>query len=196
MPPPRPPDPRRIEDEAEGAQVRDEVRPDLAVRLDHGHPACTGMRHRTTQEDQMPIYECLTASGTLSQDDRDRLARIITDIHAEETHAPADLIHVVFPELPKGHTYTAGSASAPILIRGQVRAGRSPEVRNAILRRIHDACQELLPGVHPMSILVGVFDVPAKWVMEAGRILPEPVESEERAWFEDLNRRTASNAGT
>lgn len=139
----------------------------------------------------MPIYECLTVSGTLSQDVRDRLARIITDVHAEETNAPADLIHVVFPELPRGHAYTAGSSSAPILIRGQVRAGRAPEVRNAILRRINDACRELLPEIHPMRILIAVIDVPAKWAMEAGRILPEPVESEEKEWFEDLNRRMA-----
>lgn len=137
----------------------------------------------------MPIYECLTVEGTLNAAQRDQIAEAITTIHAEETGAPADLIHVVFPELPAGHAYTAGRKSTPALIRGQVRAGRPPEVRNSILRRIYDCLAQVTEtGVADgMSILVAVMDVPAQWVMEAGRILPEPNEADEDAWFAELH---------
>jgi len=138
----------------------------------------------------MPIYEILTVQGTLTAEQRTTLAETITTIHAEETDAPADFIHVVFPELPSGHAFTAGRPSAPALIRGQVRAGRSPEVRVAIQQRINDAYAELTDA-EPMSILVAILDVPAKWVMEAGRILPEPDKAEEQAWLAALHTQAA-----
>lgn len=138
----------------------------------------------------MPIYEVLTVQGTLTAEQRATLAETITTIHAEETDAPAELIHVVFPELPSGHAYTAGRPSTPALIRGQVRAGRSPEVRLAIQQRINDAYTQLTDA-EPMSILIAILDVPAKWVMEAGRVLPEPDRAEEQAWFAALHARSA-----
>ena len=137
----------------------------------------------------MPIYECLTVEGTLTAEQRMQIAESITTIHAEETGAPADLIHVIFPELPAGHAYTAGRASRPALIRGQVRAGRPPEVRNAILRRIYDSYATVTDtkAADGMGILVAVIDVPAQWVIEAGRILPEPNKADEDAWFAELH---------
>ena len=41
------------------------------------------------------------------------------------TGAPFEFVHVIFPELPDGRTFTGGTPSAPIFIRGSIRAGRS-----------------------------------------------------------------------
>ena len=149
----------------------------------------------------MPIYECLTVAGTLDPDQRRQIAEAITIIHAEETGAPADLIHVVFTELPAGHAYTAGRQSTPALIRGHVRAGRPAEVRETILRRIYELYASVThsTGLGDMGILVALIDVPAQWVMEAGRILPEPHKAKEDAWFAELHAASAtkqSSTGT
>jgi phenylpyruvate tautomerase PptA (4-oxalocrotonate tautomerase family) len=135
----------------------------------------------------VPWYECVTVEGALSAEQRTELAGAITATHAEETGAPGDLIHVVFHEMPSGSTYTAGRPSTPTLIRGLVRAGRSPEVRLAIQRRIHDACVRITDAT-PMSVLIAIIDVPATWAMEAGRVLPEPNKADEQAWFAALKQ--------
>lgn len=119
----------------------------------------------------MPIYECLTTQGTLDQAKRKRFAEAVTAIHCEETNASADFVHVVFPELPEGHSFTGGNGANPALIRGQVRAGRPPSVRNAIINRVFSLYEELT-GADRMSILVAIIDVPASWAMEGGMICP------------------------
>ena len=47
-----------------------------------------------------------------------------------------------------------------------------------------------------MGILVAVIDVPAQWVMEAGRILPEPDKADEEAWFAELHASAESTHRT
>jgi len=140
----------------------------------------------------MPIYECLTTQGTLDQAKRKRFAEAVTAIHCEETNAPADFVHVVFPELPEGHSFTGGNGANPALIRGQVRAGRPPSVRNAIINRVFSLYEELT-GADRMSILVAIIDVPASWAMEGGMILPEPIKAEEDAWFAEMAARKSPN---
>lgn len=130
----------------------------------------------------MPVYEVLTTQGTLDAEKRSRLAAEITKVHTEETGAPAGFVQVVFPELPVGHSFTAGVEATPHIIRGQVRAGRAPSVRRAIIERLFEFYADLTDAPR-MSILVAVLDVPAQWVMEAGHILPEPTAAEEAAWF-------------
>lgn len=130
----------------------------------------------------MPVYEVTTTQGTLDAEQRSKLAAEITKVHTEETGSPAAFVQVVFPELPAGHSYTAGTEATPAIIRGQIRAGRAPSVRHAIITRLFDFYAELT-GASRMSILVAVLDVPAQWAMEAGYILPEPTPEEEAAWF-------------
>jgi phenylpyruvate tautomerase PptA (4-oxalocrotonate tautomerase family) len=138
----------------------------------------------------MPLYECLTQTGTLTQEQRTEIAEAITRIHAEETNSPADFIHVFFPEIPAGQMFTAGREAAPALLRGVIRAGRPAQVRESIMRRINDLYQDVT-GTSPMKILVALFEAPAQWGMEGGEILPEPNQAEEDAWFAALRARAA-----
>lgn len=135
----------------------------------------------------MPIYECLTSSGTLSAHQRAILAERITSIHCEETGAPADFVHVIFPELSAGHSYTKAHTGRVSLIRGQVRAGRPPQVRKNLITRIFDAYVSLT-GASKMEVVVAVLDVPASWAMEGGLILPEPNKEDEEEWFKTLDK--------
>lgn len=132
----------------------------------------------------MPIYEVHTTTGTLDQVQRNRLAAEITRIHTQETGAPAEFVHVLYPELPPGHSHTAGTVATPHLIRAQIRAGRPMQIRHAIIKRLSDFYAELT-GAPIMSIIVSVEDIPAQWAMEGGKILPEPTPEQESAWLTD-----------
>ncbi|GLZ53505.1 tautomerase family protein [Actinomycetospora sp. NBRC 106378] len=138
----------------------------------------------------MPIYEVQSQRGTLSPDARRALVESITAIHAEETGGPVDFINVIFADLEPDSTYTGGKPSRPVFVRGQVRAGRPDEVRLAIMTRINDAVMAVT-DVDPMRVAVVVEDLPSKWAMEAGHVLPEPVAAEEDAWFAKVGARPA-----
>jgi phenylpyruvate tautomerase PptA (4-oxalocrotonate tautomerase family) len=133
----------------------------------------------------MPVYEVLTTHGTLDTDERDKLAAHIVRVHTEETGSPSDFVQVIFPELPAGHSYTAGAVASPHIIRVQIRAGRPMTVRHAIITRLFDFYAGLT-GADPMTILIAVMDVPAQWAMEGGMIMPEPTPEAEAAWFAKL----------
>ena len=138
----------------------------------------------------MPLYEVLTTQGALDADKREKLAAHIVKVHTEETGSPADFIQVIFPELPAGHSYSAGSVATPHIIRAQIRAGRPMSVRHAIIKRLFDFYSKLT-GAEAMEIVVAVSDVPAQWAMEGGMIMPEPTREEEAAWFTKLEANRA-----
>jgi phenylpyruvate tautomerase PptA (4-oxalocrotonate tautomerase family) len=140
----------------------------------------------------MPVYEVLTTEGTLDADQRQNLAAQIVKVHTEETGSPAAFVHVLFPELPAGRTYTAGAVATPHLIRAQIRAGRPITVRHAIIQRLFDFYSELT-GAAPMDILIAVLDVPAHWAMEGGMVLPEPTPEAEAEWFAALETSQTGN---
>jgi phenylpyruvate tautomerase PptA (4-oxalocrotonate tautomerase family) len=135
----------------------------------------------------MPVYECLTTVGTLDQLQRNQFAEALTRIHCEETGAPPDFVHIYFKELPEGHSFTAGRVARPTFIRAIIRKGRPQSVREAILKRASTLFEELT-GASQMSIVLGVFDVPPSWGMEAGMILPETTQAHEDAWFEKVGQ--------
>jgi phenylpyruvate tautomerase PptA (4-oxalocrotonate tautomerase family) len=128
----------------------------------------------------MPLYECQTVKGTLSERQRQSLAESITSIHARETGAPASYVHVLFNELEAGSAFTAGQVAAPAIIRGQIRAGRSQATRHAILRAITDVYMAVT-GADANAVVVAVVDIPASWAMEGGHIFPEPEQPPEVA---------------
>lgn len=131
----------------------------------------------------MPLYEVLTERDALSPADRDALASGITAIHVAETGAPPSFVHVAFSTVEPGSAYTAGRPSRPLVVRGQIRAGRPPAVREALLRRISALCVETT-GVPESDVLVAAVDVPASWAMEGGQIFPDPDPDAERRWLD------------
>ena len=131
----------------------------------------------------MPLYEVLTTAGTLTDGDRQALAVGLTDVHVAETGAPPSFVHVAFPELPAGHVYTAGAPSRPVVVRGEIRAGRPPSVRQALLERISALVVERLE-IPVEDVLIAVLDVPASWAIEGGHTFPGPDPDAERRWVE------------
>ena len=143
----------------------------------------------------MPLYECLTVEGTLNDEQRRDLAEGIVTAHVEETGAPAELVHVAFPELPEGHLYTNGKPSMTAAIRGSIRAGREMEVRHRLIHRINSLYIGQT-GASPMNVLVAVVDFPSQWAMEGGYILPDITAEDEEAWLMKIRGETASAAAS
>jgi phenylpyruvate tautomerase PptA (4-oxalocrotonate tautomerase family) len=130
----------------------------------------------------MPVYECITTVGTLSSEQRTTIVDAITTAHVEETGAPLELVHVIFPELSAYHAFSGRKPSASAIIRGSIRAGRSDQVRHALMQRISNSYLEIT-GADPMGLLVMLAEIPPTSGMEGGFILPDITPEAEEAWL-------------
>jgi phenylpyruvate tautomerase PptA (4-oxalocrotonate tautomerase family) len=48
----------------------------------------------------MPIYQCITPAGTVSDAVRPQIAKEITRLHVEATNAPPSFVHVIILDVP------------------------------------------------------------------------------------------------
>ncbi|OHT85049.1 tautomerase family protein [Mycobacteroides saopaulense] len=130
----------------------------------------------------MPLYQCTTRAGRVTDEVRRAVAQEFTRIHCEITGAPAVFVHVVFNEYQPGHHYLAGKPeSDTTFIAGTIRSGRSLEQRQRLLRELSSAWHELT-GQSEEELVLGISEQEASAVMEAGLIFPEA--GAETAWFE------------
>jgi phenylpyruvate tautomerase PptA (4-oxalocrotonate tautomerase family) len=129
----------------------------------------------------MPVYQCVT-SRSLSPETRAAIAKEFTRIHVEFTAAPEPFVNVVFSDLPLGAHYLAGKVRENgTLINAIVRAGRTLETRQALLKSL-SAAWSRLTGQPERNLVLRVEEAQASTIMEAGLIMPEP--GQEAAWLE------------
>ena len=129
----------------------------------------------------MPVYRCVT-SRTLTPETRAAIAKEFTRIHVEFTGAPEPFVNVVFGSLPLGSHYVGGAVRENgTLINAIVRAGRTLETRQALLKSL-SAAWSRLTGQPERNLVIRVEEAQASTIMEAGLIMPEP--GAEAAWFE------------
>ena len=129
----------------------------------------------------MPIYQRAT-SKVLSPEIKAAIAKEITRIHIEFTAAPEAFVNVVFSDLPLG-SHFLGSAVREngTLLNAIVRAGRTLETRQALLKSL-SAAWSRLTGQPERNLVLRVEEADAATIMEAGLIMPRP--GEEVFWFE------------
>src|ERR1700689_2355623 len=133
------------------------------------------------KESFMPIYQCVT-SQTLSPELKAAIAKEFTRIHVEFTAAPEPFVNIVFSDLPLGSHYLAGAVRENgALINAIVRAGRTLETRQALLKSVSAAWSRLTGQPDP-NLILKVDEADPATIMEAGLILPRP--GDEAAWFE------------
>jgi phenylpyruvate tautomerase PptA (4-oxalocrotonate tautomerase family) len=140
----------------------------------------------------MPFYSCNVPAGSLTDSQKDDLAKAITRIHADVTGAPPDLVHVIYNELAAADSYTAGEPSSDTIITGHIRAGRSDADKQRLLREVAGAAAAA--GRPLDTIAVVIRDVPPKYVLEAGEIAPEL--GDEDAWLATRERSRAATGTT
>ncbi|WP_153506423.1 tautomerase family protein [Cumulibacter manganitolerans] len=128
----------------------------------------------------MPFYTCYTSQDALSSQEKAHVAAEVTRIHVQHTGAPRGFVRVLFHEVAPGDCYTGGEVADFAMIRGVVRAGRSAEIKEALLRDLWVLLQTVT-GLGDQELLVSVQENPAANAMEGGEVLPEP--GEEREWL-------------
>jgi len=124
----------------------------------------------------MPLYYCTISEGSTSNEQRSRIAAELTRIHCETTGAPPAFVHVFFVEA-RGAGLPDGKRA---MVLGSIRAGRTPEQKERLASEMGRAVAEIL-GRRAEEVSVSTAEIPARWVMEGGEVLPEP--GEEGAWL-------------
>src|SRR6202167_6359354 len=91
----------------------------------------------------MPVYQCFTPLA-LSPELKGAIAKEFTRIHREFTGAPEPFVNIVFLDLPHGSHYLGGAVRENgTLINAIVRAGRTLETRQALLKSLSAAWSRL-----------------------------------------------------
>ena len=129
----------------------------------------------------MPFYQCLVPAGSLSADNSSALAEAITDVHCAVTGAPRGFVNVLFLEYAPGTYFTAGRPRTCSAINGTIRAGRDRATRARLLTELSQAWVSIT-GQDPRDLLIGLNEMDATSIMEAGLIMPAP--GEEAEWLE------------
>ena len=126
----------------------------------------------------MPLYRVFTQSNEFNAQTKLSIAKSITTTHCGLTGAPKEFVHVFYIESDQVE-------KGAVEVLGAIRSGRSEDVENAIIAKIQDS---ILPiaNISRDKIKVSLMGIVAKWVMEAGAIMPEP--GEEADWFEKHHR--------
>jgi phenylpyruvate tautomerase PptA (4-oxalocrotonate tautomerase family) len=124
----------------------------------------------------MPLYRCLVAPNLTSYEQRAEIAAQVTRIHCEITNGLPLFVHTFFAEDEDGML----PADKRALVLGSIRAGRTDEQKQRLVSELEQSLARILAlAVEHVSVVT--VDVPARWVMEGGDLLPEP--GDEAAWM-------------
>lgn len=139
----------------------------------------------------MPTYTVRTSTGRLGPDARASLAHAITSAHTVATGAPGFFAQVVFEEVDTDRHFVGGTPIADelVFVHGQIRAGRTPEQKVALLDALSGVVREVL-GVPRRTVWVYLVDVPPADMIEYGYVLP--AAGEEAEWLASLDDDTRS----
>lgn len=124
----------------------------------------------------MPLYT-LACRKPFSRAVREAVARTITDTHCEITDAPPEFVNVVFMD---GYPLKQDWRLAVI---GGVRSGgnRNAALIEKLRQTLHTRISQAA-GLPTERVGIELLGVKANWVMEGGKILPEP--GAEAAWLQ------------
>lgn len=122
----------------------------------------------------MPLYRCTSPSGSLNDSQRAAIAVALTDIHCDLTGAPRTFVHVQF------HHQGAQAGRTLFNLHAGIRAGRDQTLAEALVQRCVAAVARIA-AVPAVQISMRTSTTQASWILEGGRVLPEP--GEEDAWI-------------
>jgi phenylpyruvate tautomerase PptA (4-oxalocrotonate tautomerase family) len=120
----------------------------------------------------MPLYTVTTQAGALSSEAKATLAGEITTLHSEYSGVPKSWVHIVFQDYAPGNGFTAGETAATAALTLLIRAGRSPEYKRGLLKRLWELLQDA-SGAPDDQIVLGIQEVPPSQAMEMGQIMPD-----------------------
>ncbi|MFN5510212.1 MAG: hypothetical protein ACK49H_03010 [Burkholderiales bacterium] len=122
----------------------------------------------------MPLYRCSSPKARLDDAQREQIAVAFTDIHCELTGAPRTFVHAQF------HHHTPTPDGPEFVLHAGIRAGRDEELARRLISRCIEAVSRIA-AVPPERIQMRTSSTRASWILEGGRVLPEP--GEEGDWL-------------
>jgi phenylpyruvate tautomerase PptA (4-oxalocrotonate tautomerase family) len=140
----------------------------------------------------MPTYNCFTSPGKLTPEQKNEIARVLTNVYHEEFGIARYLIQVIFYEIAKDDRYIASKPVRPDLvwIRCDVREGRTIEMKSRLLHRVRQGVAKTA-NVPEEVVWFYLCDLPPENIMEWGHIMPqfhpELVPHNDDAWFQALS---------
>jgi phenylpyruvate tautomerase PptA (4-oxalocrotonate tautomerase family) len=134
----------------------------------------------------MPTYIVTAPQGRLPAAQKTLLAEEITRVHCEMTGAPSYFVQVIFHDVPDGNYFVGGKPLKGldhVYLHGTIRAGRDGATKELMLGELMRAVSKSAQ-LEEHCIQVYLSDIPARQVLEFGKILPLP--GEEAAWFDSI----------
>lgn len=133
----------------------------------------------------MPTYTVHAPAGRLSDVQRQRIASAITRVHSEATGAQAFFAQVMFVEVHADRWFVGGVplAGDQIFVHGQIRAGRTADVKKKLLTELVDAVSSAA-SLSKNLTWAYIVELPPSQMAEYGHILPEP--GTESQWLSGL----------
>lgn len=125
----------------------------------------------------MPLYRCAIREGLSDEAQREQIAKDVVRVHCGVTGAPPSFVHAFFHERPAEELPDGLTA----FVLGTIRWGRTDEQKAEIVSELKSSVASAL-GCATTQVGVVTVDIPSKWNMEGGSLLPEP--GEEAAWLE------------
>lgn len=140
----------------------------------------------------MPTYTVSTVGISLSQDQKNAIAELITAAHYASTGAPGFFAQVFFTEHTSNNHFFGGkqNTNPHIFVQGLIRAGRTIEAKKDLMAHVAKATAEIsLIGAE--DVWMYVQDIDAKQMIEYGRVLPEPGMEDE--WRRGVSKEKAAS---
>jgi len=134
----------------------------------------------------MPTYIVTTPQGRLSATQKNKLAEEITRVHCDITGAPPYFAQVIFHDVPLGNYFVGGKPLKGldhVYLHGTIRAGRDGDTKELMLVELMRVVSKSVQ-LEEHCIQVYLSDIPARQVLEFGKILPLP--GEETAWLDSI----------
>ena len=124
----------------------------------------------------MPLYRTAILEGCSNEAQREQIAKDVVRVHCGVTGAPPSFVHAFFSERPESELPDGQIA----FVFGTIRWGRTDEQKAEIVSDLRTSVATAL-GCTESEVGVITVDIPSKWNMEGGALLPEP--GEEEAWL-------------
>jgi phenylpyruvate tautomerase PptA (4-oxalocrotonate tautomerase family) len=132
----------------------------------------------------MPSYSVTIRTGDLDDEQKAAIARAITRVHGEVTGTPFYMAQVVFNDI-EPHCYFLGGErleERQIFVYGFTRLGRTRRTKDELIARLASEVAAAA-GSGGGSVWVYISEMPARHMVEFGRVLPEP--GDEIAWNDE-----------
>ena len=133
----------------------------------------------------MPTYTVTNSNFNISSKQQQKLAAGITKVHNQVTGANTYFAQVIFNKTKKNNHFMGGKKvkEPSLFLLGQIRAGRSKEVKDKIISDLKDVMVKN-SKLDETQVWVYINDLPPSQMIEYGAVLPE--SGREKEWFANL----------